>query len=237
MSHKSHGVSNHWQFIFQQFVNTLQQRKDPSSTSLAHLRRIHWSPVDSPHRGSVMQKGFPCHDIIKTLQSCHNGRDGVSNHQLYHCLLNRLFRRKSKKTLKFRVTGHLCGEFTVRQCIPAKMASNAENVSIWWRHHGEESTGDQWILHTKDWWCRKHFHVVTSSKRVGRNGHWNAPVWLSVHLDVAPFILVALSTKYTDCIIVFSFLFHNFQKHFYDCRIEHFLRNYPEVNGTWTTEW
>ena len=38
-----------------------------------------------------------------------------------------------KKTLKLRVTG-LCvgnspGEF------PAQMASNAENVSIWWRHH------------------------------------------------------------------------------------------------------
>ena len=37
----------------------------------------------------------------------HNGRDGVSNHQSHDCLLNRLFRRKSKKTSKLRVTG-LC---------------------------------------------------------------------------------------------------------------------------------
>ena len=37
----------------------------------------------------------------------HNDHDGVSNHQPYHCLLNRLFRRKSKKTSKLRVTG-LC---------------------------------------------------------------------------------------------------------------------------------
>ena len=29
----------------------------------------------------------------------------------------------------------LCGEFTGDQWIPAQMASNAENVSIWWRHH------------------------------------------------------------------------------------------------------
>ena len=30
----------------------------------------------------------------------HNGRDGVSNHQPQHYLLNRLFRRRSKKTSK-----------------------------------------------------------------------------------------------------------------------------------------
>ena len=37
----------------------------------------------------------------------HNDRDGVSNHQSYDCLLNRLFRHRSKKTSKLRVTG-LC---------------------------------------------------------------------------------------------------------------------------------
>ena len=69
------------------------------------------------------------------LQWRHNGHDGVSNHQPHHGLLNRLFRRRSKKTSKLRFTG-LCveispwtGEF------PAQVASNAENVSIWWRHH------------------------------------------------------------------------------------------------------
>ena len=34
-----------------------------------------------------------------------NGCDSVSNHQPYDCLLNRLFRCKSKKTSKLRVTG------------------------------------------------------------------------------------------------------------------------------------
>ena len=37
----------------------------------------------------------------------HNDHDGGSNHQPHGCLLNRLFRRKSKKTSKLRVTG-LC---------------------------------------------------------------------------------------------------------------------------------
>ena len=37
----------------------------------------------------------------------HNDHDRVSNHQPHGCLLNRLFRRRSKKTSKLRVTG-LC---------------------------------------------------------------------------------------------------------------------------------
>ena len=39
----------------------------------------------------------------------HNGRDSVSNHQPHDCLLNRLFRRRSKKTSKFRATGLCAG--------------------------------------------------------------------------------------------------------------------------------
>ena len=35
----------------------------------------------------------------------HSGCDSVSNHQPHDCLLNRLFRRRSKKTSKLRVTG------------------------------------------------------------------------------------------------------------------------------------
>ena len=37
----------------------------------------------------------------------HNDHDSVSDHQPHGCLLNCLFRRRSKKTSKFRVTG-LC---------------------------------------------------------------------------------------------------------------------------------
>ena len=35
----------------------------------------------------------------------HNERDSVSNHQPHGCLLNSLLSRRSKKTLKLRVTG------------------------------------------------------------------------------------------------------------------------------------
>ena len=39
----------------------------------------------------------------------HNEHDGVSNHQSHDCLPNRLFRRRSKKTSKLRVTGFCRG--------------------------------------------------------------------------------------------------------------------------------
>ena len=70
----------------------------------------------------------------------HNGRNGVLNKQPHDCLLKRLFRRRSKKTSKLRVTGLCAGNSPVAGEFRAQMASNAENVSIWWRHHAPINT-------------------------------------------------------------------------------------------------
>ena len=42
---------------------------------------------------------------------------------------SRLWRRRWRKTSKLRVAGFVTG-------FPSQRASDAENVSIWWRHHG-----------------------------------------------------------------------------------------------------
>ena len=65
----------------------------------------------------------------------HNDHDGDWNHQPHHCLLNCLFGRRSEKTSKLRVTVLCAGNSPGTGEIPAQMASNAENVFIWWRHH------------------------------------------------------------------------------------------------------
>ena len=57
----------------------------------------------------------------------------ISNHQPHDCLLNRLFWRGSKITSKLRVIGLWSGNSPGTGEFPAQMASNAENVSIWWR--------------------------------------------------------------------------------------------------------
>ena len=76
----------------------------------------------------------------KSLLWCHNGLAGVSNHQPHDCLLNRLFGCRSKKTSKFHVTGLCVGNSPGTGEFPAQMASNAENASIWRRHHGYKWT-------------------------------------------------------------------------------------------------
>ena len=70
---------------------------------------------------------------VLPLQWRHNGRDSVSNHQPHDCLLRRrLFRHNENIKAPrhwpfFAVNSPVTGEF------PAQMASNEENVSIWWR--------------------------------------------------------------------------------------------------------
>ena len=51
-------------------------------------------------------------------------------------LFTQLFiRAHIKENIKAPRHWPLCGEFIVDRWSPAQMASNAENVSIWWRHH------------------------------------------------------------------------------------------------------
>ena len=56
-----------------------------------------------------------------TSQWRHNERDGVLNHRRLDCLLNRLFRRRSKKTSKLCVTGLCGGNSQVTGGFPSQM--------------------------------------------------------------------------------------------------------------------
>ena len=110
----------------------------------------------------IQSSVISCHCMLGTLQWRHNDdNDDVSNHQPYHCLLNRLFGRRSKKTSKLRVTGLCAGNSPGTGEFPAQMASNTENASIWWRHHdpgwnlrlpSETSNNFRWLdsLWTRD---------------------------------------------------------------------------------------
>ena len=102
---------------------------------MSHAVYVSW--ITSPEQYSIL--------CSTTLQWRHNEVAGVSNHQPHDCLLNRLFRRRSKKTLKLRVTGLCVGNSPATGEFPAQRASNAENVSIWWRHHDRHSLDN--LLH------------------------------------------------------------------------------------------
>ena len=104
---------------------------------------IDWFECGVTLLDSVVRLSITQHTSI-TLQWRHNGRDSVSDRQLHDCLLNRLFRRRSKKTPK--LTGLCAGNSPGTGEFPAQMSSNAENVSIWWHHHDISQE-----LHT--WFC------------------------------------------------------------------------------------
>ena len=65
---------------------------------------------------------------LKTLHWRNNERDGVLNHQRHDCLLNCLFRRRSKKRSKLRVTCLCAGNSPVAGEFPVQKASNAEKM-------------------------------------------------------------------------------------------------------------
>ena len=88
------------------------------------------------------------------LQWRHKGCDSVSNHQPHDCLLNGLFKRRSKKTSKPRVTGLCVGNSPVPGEFPAQMASNAENVSISWRHHVSPPVLTHWPMEPSHYRCQ-----------------------------------------------------------------------------------
>ena len=95
--------------IYSTVYSDADQRKHQSSASLAFVRGIHRRPLNSPHKWPVTRKIFPFDDVIMWAPAS----------QLF---TQPFIQTQIKENTK-------AGEF------PAQMASYAENVSIWWRHH------------------------------------------------------------------------------------------------------
>ena len=73
----------------------------PAKTAYIFLR--------SPGCGDGVQQHISL-AIEEVVKHIHNDHDGVSNHQPHGCILNCLFRRRSKKTSKLRATGLCAGK-------------------------------------------------------------------------------------------------------------------------------
>ena len=71
---------------------------------------------------------------------------------------------RSKKTSKLRVTGLCAMNSQVTGEFPAQIASNAENVSIWWRHHAQNIT-HVYVLQLQVSQTRRMWHNVCTYMR------------------------------------------------------------------------
>ena len=114
------------------------------------------SAVASPASGTG---GLTYHDLQYSLLWNHDERDVVSNPRRLDCLLNRLFRCRSKKTSMLLVTCLCEGNSPVTGKFPSQRASNEENVSIWWRQH------NTWWRHRMETFSsyRKHEYIFAFS--------------------------------------------------------------------------
>ena len=67
-----------------------------------------------------------------------------------------------KENIKVPRHWPLCGEFTGTGEFPAQMASNAENVSIWWRYHELFGSTENWMGDTVSAipLCQFHFRYL-----------------------------------------------------------------------------
>ena len=82
----------------------------------------------------------------------HNKCDGVSNPLHLDCLLNCLFRHRSKKTSN--ITGLCAGNSLGTSEFPAQKASNTENVSIWWNMSASSKSCEKMCYS-----CKKHDYI------------------------------------------------------------------------------
>ena len=152
---------------------TLQRRFEVIMTLLSrNVSAVFAARVERMKRPYSPWVRYLIRECGRPLHWRHNDHDGVSNHQPHGCLLNRLFRRRSKKTSKLRVTGLCAGNSPGTGEFPAQMASNAEKVSIWWRHHDK----CVWVWET-------HTHDSCTGFVTWLVGHKGSSVCLSVNIE------------------------------------------------------
>ena len=85
------------------------------------------SLVSTQQLRDAMESSLNNRRAMHPLRWRHNDRDGISNHRRLDCLLNNLFRRRSKKKSKIHVTCLCEGKPPVTGGFPSQRASNAEN--------------------------------------------------------------------------------------------------------------
>ena len=128
------GVSNHRRLDC--LLKRLFRRRSKKTSKLrvtAFVRGIHRWPVNSPHKGPVTRKMFPFDDVIMQCAS-----DSVFVYVPLtlmwssFCEAHFIMMMTSSNGNIFRVTGHLCGEFTRHRWIPRTKASDAEIWCFLW---------------------------------------------------------------------------------------------------------
>ena len=160
------------------------------STGLSHWSREKMAAISQ----RTFSNAFSSTKIIVFWLQCHwNMFARVRFTVIQHGLFNRLFRRRSKKISKLRVTG-LCEENPpVTSGFPSQRASNAENVSIWWRHHAIIPSMSVYLSESRLWSNRerpfsKRARKLEKSGTLLWNGLWRQLFNVTIDIDRLTFV-------------------------------------------------
>ena len=106
----------------------------------------------------------------------HNGGYGVSNHQPHDSLLNRLFKCRSKKTSKHRVTGLFGGEFTGHRPVTRETFPFDDVIICLWQRRDASVSQDSVCFQST---ISSHVRRVLANQTIGwdhshvtRDGKW-----------------------------------------------------------------
>ena len=122
--------------------NWLTHERVKAGVTFHNLRKLSsLDPWSDSNRTFVFNNicGYDYSSMPRTHQCEH---DDISNHRRLDCLPNRLYRQRSKKTSKLRVTSLCEGNPPMTGGFPSQRALNTENVSIGWRHHEHKINQD-----------------------------------------------------------------------------------------------
>ena len=130
-----------------------------------------------PNRFEILHSAGQCSVAV-----VHNERDSVSTHRRLDCLLNHLFRRKSKKTSKLRVTGFVRGNHrcpvdsphkgpVTRKVLPFDDVIRSYIAAVPVSHHSISKITQTFVKFINP--------QITNSFHKHLNGHWNMN-WIGV---------------------------------------------------------
>ena len=141
-----------------------------------------------------------------------------------------------KENIKAPPHWPLCGEFTGTDEFPAQRASNAENVSIWWRHHGQPAPINESSFSrqkTRGWLFRKlQWYQSFHDRRSRRLSSWQ----LTMSPMTTKLILFQLSSVSVYCSLLYNERDGAPNHHRLDCLLLkytswlcHFIHSFNEI--------
>ena len=148
--------------------------------------------------------GRPTHDLDKedelnSLQWRHSGHDSVSNYQPHDCLLNHLFRRRSKITSKLRVTGLCAGNSPGPVNSPHKGPVTRkmfpfDDVIMWiiqWLFCPSQCTGATLLIT----WLRFIYNAYPSHLRERAGQYSQYPNWFNHRSHARQYLLNKINSR------------------------------------------